>query len=78
MVKVSGAVIEYGHDIGITVLVIIVERIEENTKTVPLVRRPEYVSVVVALFCCEPNGLNVYSENSKQFTRSVSDMSLRM
>ncbi len=31
-------VVQHGHDVGVVVLVVVVERVEENTQAVPSVR----------------------------------------
>ena len=44
MVKVFGAIIGHGHDVGIVVLVIIVKAVKKETKSNPSVNRPVYMS----------------------------------
>ena len=39
VVKVLGAVVDHGHDVGVVVLVVVVERVEEDAETDPLVAR---------------------------------------
>ena len=41
MVIGFGAVVKHGHDVRIVVLVVVVERIEEDAEAVPLVRAAE-------------------------------------
>ena len=43
MIKVFGAIIGHGHYVGIVVLVVIVEAVEEEAKPNPAVNRPVYM-----------------------------------
>ena len=44
MIKVLGPIVDHGHDVGVVVLVVIVEGVEENAEADPLIAGAEYRS----------------------------------
>lgn len=58
MIEWLGSVVDYSHNVGIVVLVVIVEGIEEDTQTIPLIRWTENISIVVSFLAGIPNGLS--------------------
>lgn len=57
MIEVFGAIVQNGHDIGIVVLIVVVERVKEHSETIPTVWRSEHFTIVVALIARKPNSL---------------------
>lgn len=66
MIEFLGAIVQYGHNIRIVVLVVVVERIEEHTETVPAVRRSKDVAIVVALRRRVPKCLHTKMSTMRQ------------
>ena len=62
MVKVFGAVIGHGHDVGIVVFVVIVKAVKKETKSNPSVNRPVYMTSGRAL--CALGGKKSKSKKS--------------
>lgn len=62
MVEFFRAVIQHCHNVGVVVFVVIIERVEEHSQPVPLVRGPKYVSIVVALLRGEPDSQPVRAD----------------
>lgn len=63
MVELLGSVVKNSHDVGIIVLIVIVEWIEEHTQTVPAIRRTKDVSIIVSLSSCKPESLQTSHEH---------------
>jgi hypothetical protein len=57
------SVVQHGHDVRVVVLVVIVERIEENAKTVPLVGAAKD-GTLETFGRCEPKCQTVSSDSS--------------
>lgn len=68
MIEFFGAVIHNGHNVGIVVFVIVVERVEEETQTDPFVRRAENFAVISTLRLCVPESLERKLTNVNTFT----------
>lgn len=65
MIEVFRAIIQYSHDVWIIVFVVIIERIEEDAKTIPFIRRSEYFTIVITLFRSVPKSLCDEIKNSR-------------
>lgn len=57
MVEIFGAIVQYGHDVRIVVLVVIIEWIEEYAESIPFVRRSKNVTIIITLLRGVPNCL---------------------
>lgn len=67
MIEWLGSIVQYSHNIGIIVFVIIIEGIKEDSKTIPTVWWAENISIVIAFTACIPYGLpfRVWNDYSK-------------
>ena len=65
VVKVFGAIISHGHDIGVVVLVVIVKAVKKETKSNPSVNRPVYMTSGRAL--CALGKMGSFKLEKSQF-----------
>lgn len=59
MIVLLGAVVQHGANVGIVVLIVIVERIEDNGKTIPTIGRAKHLTIVVTLLGGVPEGQTI-------------------
>lgn len=59
MIELLRTVVQHGRDVRVVVLVVVIERIEEDTQSDPAVRRAEHFAGVVALLGGVPEGQTV-------------------
>jgi hypothetical protein len=57
MGELFGTVVQHRHDVGVVVLAVVVERVEEQSQADPFVRRAEHLAVVSPLTLGVPEGL---------------------
>lgn len=58
------SVVQHGHDVRVVVLVVVVEGVEEEAETDPLVRRTVHVAIVVAVLRGVPEGQAIGSQSA--------------
>jgi hypothetical protein len=56
MGELFGTVVQHRHDVGVVVLAVVVERVEEQPQADPFVRRAEHLAVVSPLTLGVPEG----------------------
>lgn len=57
MVKLSGSIVDDGHDVRVIVFVIIIKRVKEDSETNPFVRASEHLSIIISFVLSEPECL---------------------
>lgn len=63
MIEFLGSVVQHSHNVRIIMFIVIVERIEEHSQTIPAVRRSEHISVIVSLRRGVPESLRRYTKS---------------
>lgn len=64
MIKRTRAVVQHGHDVGIVVLVVVVEGVEEEAEADPLIRRAINISVIIAMLSSVPESKTISAETT--------------
>lgn len=57
MVVYPSSVVDNGHDIRVVVFIIVVERVEKDSETNPLVRTAKHLSFVISFVLGKPESL---------------------
>lgn len=54
MIKLLCSIIQYSHNVGVIVFIVIIKWIEEHTKAIPAIRWSEDFAIVITLIACVP------------------------
>lgn len=64
MIEFPCAIVKNSHDVRIVMFVVVIERIKENSQSIPAVWRTEYVTIVITFRWCVPQCQSISSNSS--------------